>query len=435
MWPFKKKTIENDKIDLGAQISTALKSLSLPEVQPSWYLGAQGRNNWDVKTAIEEGYNASAIVYACVEKRAKLTAAVPWKAKIRKGDTWEDAPDNHPLNQLLKRPNPSQSWYELVYTASQNLDLSGDAFITKLRAGTKNLPRELWVMPSQYVKIKPGKVSLIDYYEVSSVGAITNRRVDAADMCQLRFPNPSSPYFGQPVLLAGGRATDIDREAGIWQKVSLENRGASDINIKVSENATTEQVESIKKQYQKQQAGAKNARKAFVTNADIQQLGQTAVELDFVSSRRAVWTEICAIFGMSLANLGMTESVNLANAEAMDKALYQNTIIPNLQLFREQLNHRLAADFGVDVRLDYDLSNVQALQEGLTDKLDAAQRLFALGVPMSEINRKLELGLDERDSYEIAYIQSGLIPSSYDVQGENGDNAGQLGMDAYGSNA
>ena len=432
MWPFKKKTIQNDKLDVGEQIRTALKSISLPEAQPSWYLGSVGRTDWDVNTAIVEGYNASAIVYACVEKRAKLTAAVPWKAKVKVGGEWEDAPDNHPLSLLLKRPNPDQSFYELIYSASQNLDLSGDAFLTKIRAGVGNRPKELWVIPSKYVRIKPGSVRLVEYYEVDTQGSLTRRRVDSEDMCHLRFPNPSSAYYGQPVLLSGGRATDIDRESGIWQKVSLENRGATDINIKVSDTATQEQVDSIKQQYQKQQAGAKNARKAFVSNADIQQLGQTAVELDFVASRRAVWTEICAIFGMSLANLGMTESVNLANAEAMDKALYHNTIIPNLQLFREQLNRKLAADFGDNVRLDYDLSNVSAMQEGLIDKLDAAQRLHAMGVPMTDINDKLELGLEPRAEYDIGYIASGLIPSSYDVSGEDGTNAEQLGADAYG---
>src|SRR5699024_596951 len=224
--------------------------------------------------------------------------------------------------------------------------------------------------------------------------SVRGRRSGAADMIQLRMPNPNDPIFGMPVLMAAGRATDVDRESGIWQKTSLENRGSSDINIKLPEGATQEQVDSVREQYKKQQAGARNARKALVTNADVQQMAQTAVEMDFVASRRAVWTEICAVFGMSLANLGMTESVNLANAQAMDRALWMNTIIPQLELIKRQLNHQLTSEFGDEWQLEPDLSNVEALQESQQEKIAAAQAYFNMGVPFNEINQRLELGYD-----------------------------------------
>lgn len=433
MWPFSKKTIANPAGPVEKQLE--LKSVTLAQALPNWFLGSVKQHGWDTNKAITEGYNASAIVYACIEKRAKLTAAVPWCVKVRKvidgEEVWENAPANHPLSKLIARPNYSQSFSELMWQASQNMDLSGSAFLTKIKAGVGNLPRELWLLPSQYVEVKPGREKLIDYWKVSAYGVRASKQVMPEDMCHLKFPNPSSAYFGQPTLLSAGKPTDIDRESGVWQKVSLENRGASDINIKVPETATAEQVASIREQYKKQQAGSNNARKALVTNADIQVLGQTAVELDFVASRRAVWTEICAVFGMSLSNLGMTENVNLANAEAMDKALYLNTIIPNLDLICEQLNHGLAYEFGDDVRIEYDLSNVRAMQQGTGEKLEHAQKLWSMGVPLADINQKLELGLTERDEYEIGYIQSGLIPSSYDVdQEDDGSTAADDGANA-----
>lgn len=437
MWPFNKKTIVNPAGPVSQQLE--LKSVTLAQALPNWFLGSVKQHGWDTSKAIIEGYNASAIVYACIEKRAKLVAAVPWCVKVRGKDDdgkeiWENASPNHPLAKLIARPNPAQSFHELMYQASQNMDLSGSGFLSKIRAGVGNLPRELWLLPSQYVEVKPGREKLIDYWKVSAYGVRASKQVMPEDMCQLKFPNPSSVYFGQPTLLSAGKPTDIDRESGVWQKVSLENRGASDINIKLPEGATQDQVDQIRSQYKKQQEGSKNARKALITNADVQVLGQTAVELDFVASRRAVWTEICAVFGMSLSNLGMTENVNLANAEAMDKALYLNTIIPNLDLMCEQLNHSLAYDFGDDVRIEYDLSNVRAMQQGTGEKLEHAQKLWQMGVPLADINQKLELGLTEREWYEIGYIQSGLIPTSYDVDEEdNGETAELDGVNAYGN--
>lgn len=415
MWPFKSKAIPSPYTDVSKQVEFALKSLSLPQALPNWRMYSHTNKDWSVETAISEGYNASAIVYACIEKRASLIASVPWVVKQKRGDVWEDVP-NHPLSMLINNPNIDQSWYELIYAASQNLDLAGSAFISEIRAGTKNLPQELWCLPSKYIKIKPGRIRLVDCYETTHTGS--KAVIERDDMIHLRKPNPNSAYWGMPVLMAAGRATDIDRESGVWQKVSLENRGATDIHIKMPENSTKEQNQAAKNAYKAQQAGPKNARKAFISNAEVQQLGQTAVELDFVTSRRAIWTEICAVFGMSLANLGMTEAVNLANAEAMNKSLWENTIIPQLELMQRQFNHQLASDYGPDIKIVPDLSNVKALQEGITEKLAAARELYQMGVPFADLNEKFELGLDDREEYKVSYISSSMIPANFDTGGE-----------------
>ena len=426
MWPFKKK-LENPYIDLDLQI----KSLTLPQAQPNWRLYAR-HNPWDAHKAIVEGYNASSIVYAAVEKRAKLLASIPWKVMQETRDGWVESYDS-PLARLINSPNPDQSWYEIIYGASQNLDLTGNAYISEIRAGVRGLPSQLWLLPSQYIKIKPGREQMVDYFEYSYHTAVGNKKIMPADMVQLKLPNPNDPYFGMPPLMAAGRATDIDRESGIWQKVSLENRGAADINIKLPDGATPEQVASIKEQYQRQQSGAKNARKALITNADIQQLGQTAVELDFVQSRRAVWTEIVAAFGMSLSDLGMTEAVNLANAEAMNKALWQNTIIPQLELIKRQLNHQLASEF-TGFKLVPDLSNVEALQENAAVKMEKVQKLFNMGVPLSELNRIYELGLDDIEGLDIGYIPAGLIPVGFSIDEVSDEEKQLIKAMAYGKN-
>ena len=194
--------------------------------------------------------------------------------------------------------------------------------------------------------------------------------------------------------MAAGRATDVDRETGIWQKTSLQNRGVLDMHIEVPEGTTPEQIEEAKRQYRDKHGGPDTAREPIFSSGRITQLGQTAVEMDFVASRRAIWTEIAAGFGVPLAAMGFTEDVNLANADAMMRQLWENTIIPQLDLIKRQLNHQLASEFGDDIRLMYDLSNVPALQEDYSEKLANAERLMRLGYGRDEINQKLELGFD-----------------------------------------
>ena len=90
----------------------------------------RGQKDWCTDTAIKEGYQASAIVYASIEKRAKLLASIPWRAATKGADGELEYQSNSALQKLIDRPNPDYSWYELIYLASQNLDISGNGFIS-----------------------------------------------------------------------------------------------------------------------------------------------------------------------------------------------------------------------------------------------------------------------------------------------------------------
>jgi HK97 family phage portal protein len=395
MWPFSNKLLQQDIPTVKAQTKMLLKSVSIPQAAPDWKLFAKKDAKWDIETAINEGYNASAAVYTCVEKRAKLVSSAPWVVKRKLPDgTFETLPD-HPLQKLIDMPNPGTSWLEIMYEISQQLDLAGNAYMSEMKAGVNGFPTQLWLLPSQYIKIKPGNVNLIDSYEYQESSS-KKFNIMADDMIQLKLPNPNSRYFGQPTLMAAGRATDIDRESGIWQKNSLENRGVVDLHVEVPDTMQPDQIDALKVSIKEKQTGSANAREPWITSGKINQLGQTAIEMDFVNSRKAVWAEICAVFGMSMSVLGFTENVNLANGAEQQKALWVNSIIPMLELIKQQLNAQLSTEFD-GVILDYDLSNIEALQENFTEKLANAESLYRMGYTSASINRRLELGFEESE--------------------------------------
>lgn len=396
MWPFSKK-IKHDLPSNMRQVAMAVKSVTLPEAQPDWKLFAKKDKLWDNDVAILEGYNASACVYRCVETRATLTSSVPWYAGLKQPDgTVERLPDSHPLNKLINMPNPDCSWLEIMHTWSQQLDLSGNGYASIIRAGARNEPYQIWNLSPKYIKVKPGRERLVEYYEYQEYSG-SKKRIDANDMVQLRLPNPNDPIFGMPVLMAAGRATDIDREAGNWQKTSLQNRSAASLHVEVDKETQPDQVEAIQQAIKEKYSGASNADKPIVSSGKITNLNRTAQELDFVNGKKAVWAEICAVFGLSMSNLGFTESVNLANAESMNKALWKNTIIPRLELMKRQLNAQLAVDFGDNVCLEYDISKVEALQENYTEVLTNAEKLWRMGFSLDAINKRLSLGFDDAD--------------------------------------
>ena len=407
MWPFPNR-IKKESVSLEAQI-LSLKSFSVPELTPRWKLNhSTKRADWNTETAICEGYNASAVVYACIEKRAKLVSSVPWKAMFGAGDDKKHRPDS-PLQQLIDNPNPDQSWLELMYRMSQQIDLSGDGIFTEVRRSDGSPPIALWLQNSHGIEVKPGATRLVESYKIN------RKSIPAEDICHIRLPSPSSQIFGQPILMASGRAADIDREGAGWQKSGLQNRGILDVVIQVPEGTTTEERENAKKMWLKRQSGAENARKPVVTSGDIKQLGTTAAEMDFVNSRKSVWSEIAASFGVPLASIGFTENVNLANAKEMNRSLWINTVVPQLELYKRQFDKQLAIEFGQGWTMEPDLSGVEALQEDLSDKLTNAERLLRMGYTRNEINDRLGLGFDWTDGGDIRFEPLGLLPAGEDI--------------------
>lgn len=415
MWPFTKK-LKVPYTPVAQQVAMAVKSLSLPEASPNWRQFAKMQEQWCTKTAINEGYNASAIVYAAIEKRAKLVAAVPWCAKRRMQDgTYEHVP-NSPLQMLIDNPNPDQSFYEIMYEAEQSVCLSGNNFLSEIRAGSRGLPVQLWHLPSQYMKIKPGREKLVDYFEYTESNG--TKKIMAEDMIQLKMPNPNDRYFGQPILMAASRAADVDRESADWQRYSLQNRGIADFSIELPEGSTQEQAEGFREKLAERQQSPANARKPIVGNFKVNEMGQSAKEMDFVESRKTTWSELAAAFGTPLASLGFTESVNLANADAMNRMIYLDTIIPQLELYKRQLTLQLARDFGPEWILDYDLSSIPAMQANLGDKIENAVKLYNMGVPFNTLDDKLGLGIGDIDGGDVAFMVSATKPEPTAEDGE-----------------
>jgi HK97 family phage portal protein len=368
-------------------------------------------DTWDTETAITDGYQASTITYACIEKRATSCASVPFVAKRKQGDEYVAVPDSE-LQLLINKPNPNQGWAELLEAAIQHLDLAGNAYMHMVRAGKNSAPMELWLLDPRYIKIKAtDKDRIISGYEFQSANA-SKVFIPWEDMVHLKYQNPSSSLYGISPMMATGRAIDTDKQAGIWQKSSLTNRGVSDYAVVLDKDTTKTQFDAIKALHTASNAGNENARKVLFTSRDVKTLNMTAVELDFSNSRQKVWEEICAGFGVPPAMVGLYENATLANIETARKIFWRDTIIPLLDKITSQLNAQLAAEFGEEWVIEYDDSNIDALKEGLESRLNNAQKLFAMGVPLSVLNTLFELNIPEDASYDAAYVQSGYIPVS-----------------------
>ena len=371
-------------------------------------------------------------IYACVNLRASAIASVPWIVEKKKGDGWE-TDKTHELNRLLARPNNRIDQSTMFKFTVQHLDLQGNAYWLKTRRTDQGSILELW--PTTPAQLNPVLVNGILQRYLKANG----NKVDIEDVVHLTYTNPESIYIGLSPMQAAMRAADIDKEAGEWQKNSLENRAVPDGVMTIEDIETREQFEDAKKRLKEQYQGKENARLPIVMGGKSKwtPMSLTAAEMDFIESRKMTREEILAVYGVPHPMVGVYDKATLANIQTARKIFWRDTIIPVLSEIESGLNLQLAwQEYGDDIRIRYDVSGIEAMRDSYTENVINAKGLWSMGLPFNVINKRLELGFDEIEGGDVGYLSGGLIPTDmeFDLTTEDMSKAEDLAKLAYGKN-
>lgn len=405
--------------------------VALPEIlaglrtAPSW-------SDWSTDAAVSLGYKANAALNACMNRRAEELAAVKWVAK------YNGAPQpSSPLQALIDAPNPDLTWSQIVEYVVQMLDLAGNVYLSLITAGVTSVNVvEVWPLDPRGMKHTAGATRLVGAWEYRPKGGrMINYTPD--QICQIRNSNPDSFIYGLPTIIASGRGIDIYREARDAQKASFENRGLSDIAVILDPTTTAEQFERIREKHQQRNQGSANNRAPLFSTRDIKPLGTAPAEMDYTGSVQSVINEICSVMGVPPQMIGYLQDATLANYETSRRIMWENTLIPLLRRITEQLQRGLVAKFGKGWTLEPDLSGVDALSDNYNANVDAAAKLWGMGVPFNAINERLDLGFDPVEGGDVGYLGGGLIPANVDWSAQAAtptpaDQAKQLADQTYG---
>ena len=184
-----------------------------PEVKNSNMMGYFGVGTEETKQykyddLAKEGYLKNAIVYRCVNEISKGASAVPFV--IKNGD---QIVEQHPLIDLLMRPNPLQSYSEFFNSLYGYVLLSGNAYI--LRVGSElGAPKELHQLRPDRIAIKGGGNPMPDRYEYVVNGQIRETyAVDQlngfSELKHVKLWHPLDDYYGLSPMSAA--AVEVDQ--------------------------------------------------------------------------------------------------------------------------------------------------------------------------------------------------------------------------------
>src|SRR5690606_34742954 len=161
----------------------------LASTQVLYMIDGYSTSSWGISRAIQDGMKSSVWVMRCVSLRAEQVSSVPWIVERYNDGVWERE-EGHPLELLLRRPNPSISGNDFMGLLSVYRDLAGvgPAYIVNVR-GT---PKELWPIRPDYLEPETdgeGGLKAVLYLP-------ERRRLSPSEMLLLLNRDPARPWWG-----------------------------------------------------------------------------------------------------------------------------------------------------------------------------------------------------------------------------------------------
>lgn len=365
-------------------------------------------------------YRINPYVFTAIRLLSQGVASVPWVlSKVGAGGALQEV-EAHPLLALLANPNPAQGWAAVSEAWSAYYLLSGNGFLELVAATPERPPVELWVARSDRMQAVASQgdqgVGAWEY----RVGGMT-RRVDAADVVQLRSFNPLDDWYGMPPILAALRSSDAIVAAQEWHTGTLQNsaRPSGILKVKASQHGPEGALDALVSQIRTWVGGRNSGKPAVLAvpdggDVDWQQAALDAKELDFLGGIALSARQVGLVFGVPSVLLGDVEAQTFANYAQARKALWEEGVIPLLERMASELNRGLAPRFGDGLVLRPNLDGVGALQEDQAAKAKWVGGLFAQGL-LTQNEGRLALGWDEapegdRFAYEIEGLAKAEAP-------------------------
>ena len=390
----------------------------------------------------KEGYQENAIVYRCVNEIANGAASV--KFGLFRGD---QPIEDHPLLDLLMRPNPMNSQSEFFQEVYSYLLLAGNSYILKTGAEDRE-PSELYTLRPDRIKIIPSKREIPMSFQYIVNGQVSaNYDVDqstgSSDVKQIMLFNPLDDYYGLSPLKAA--SVDIDQHnLSNKHNVMLLMNGARPSGAVVyrpkdesgsNTMLTDTQREQLRGDLLQRFEGSNNAGRTMILEGDFdyKEMGMSPKDMDFTGMKNFAARDIALCFGVPSQLVGIPDSNTYSNMQEARLALYEETIIPMLKHIESDLNEWLVPMYGDDLTLKYLVDDIPAITERRRMIYDNVITAVDKGI-ITRNEARERLGLEPITGGDEVYIPANLFPlGSETPQAQSADDVNKFAEEAYGT--
>ena len=260
---------------------------------------------------------------------------------------------DHPVLDLLARPNKFMTGFELFKGISIDLDLLGNSYILKAKSkGGKTL--ELWPLRPDWVKILPNDEEVIGGYEYRVPGG-TAQEYKFDEVIHIKEANPKSAFYGVPTVKPALEVIKSLVYAIRWNMNFFYNSARPDFIIFTKFKMKKDDKDELKRMWQSEFGGLEKSHRFGILHGEdtkMEKLTQTIRDMEFGKLTETATNQILAAFGVPKSIIGMM-GMNRAEAEAQIYTFLSETVEPRYQMINEKLNEFLVSEFGDNLYLDY----------------------------------------------------------------------------------
>lgn len=331
--------------------------MSLSQLGPAQWSGR------GYASLVHQGFMRNPVVYRCVRliaetaNRVPLTVQVDGKAMI-----------DHPLAQLLARPNGRQSGPELLEAVYAHLQTAGNGY---LQAGiVEGTVRALFALRPDRMSVVAGPDGWPVAYDYKAGGRairLSQEALPIPAVLHVALFHPLDDHYGMGPLEAAQTSLDIHNASAQWNKALLDNAARPSGALVYSAGGgslTADQYERLKADLEEQFSGARNAGRPLVLDGglDWKAMALSPRDMDFIEARHAAARDIALAFGVPPMLLGIPGDNTYANLAEANRSLWRQTLVPLVVRVAQELSGWLGPAFeGAEIVPDFE--SVEALAE------------------------------------------------------------------------
>ena len=338
----------------------------------------------------EQTKHFKSIQYVCIHRIGEQASQAEFQVYQRDRTTPEgkrEIPPDHVLIDLLQKPNPQDSFGDVLYRMIQQLMLTGQS-LTWMVPNRLGYPMELYPIPTAiaipqptvnpdypdgYYRIQP----IYPYGPFSShptPATAVGAPIPAQWMLRSLLPHPLLRYDGYSPLTGLNLHIDqveaIDRSRFYSMRGSVSPSAVLQLDeVEGADVMRKAEIERIRADFEATHQSPENVGKLYVAapGSRLEPWGMAPAEMDYVAGWDQLVDFLMAGFGISKTATGMIESASYSTLFATLKQFYLLTLQPMLDRIARDLTRHLAPFFGDDLIIeitgkridDHDLRNAE----------------------------------------------------------------------------
>lgn len=369
-----------------------------------------------------EAYQTNIFVYAGVRLKSMAIASLTYKVFQGTADDAREVPD-HPLQQLILRPNPQNTQTEYLEGLATNLINTGNGY--EVVSGPDRQP------PTEMYQLRPDRVRVIPGTDMGTIGGFVwgegseRQTFTTEQMHQIKLFNPVNDWYGQSFTDPAARSIDLNNEGKVHNVALMQNRGMPMGQFVTDKSLTDPQFARIKEQIDAMFSGSLNRGRPWVSENGLkfEDVGLSPAEMELVQQNKITALEILAGIGVPPELVGIEEHKIYNTFREARKALFITSALPEAQRVVDGWNTWLAPKFGDDLFIKIDKRQIDALQEEASILFERANTADFLTV-----NEKRELvGKEPVTGGDVILTPINVIPLGATPQTEErSTHAGEL---------